>query len=339
MPDRGAEQRVQGCRLRLPPGLGGAFWMATLLLALAELALHSETVMFQYRAVFAVGRAYDKLFEVERRPPPVLFIGNSRTDNGIDPQTVDRVGLHARPGFNLGLPGANAIVYQGEIRRLDDRKLLGKTAIHTAVFGLDESALQEDNSLGYISFLADRRALWDAGRYRDWLASLLRLWSYSGNLRELREPDKALRFVEASVRSLDPVGGAAAAYRGYRAGFGAAQNAGQVAQQESVALHPPAPAVEHFLWQAIDLLQARGVRVFVTLPPLRDRPSAFVDPRPEATPYLALLDQLRQRGVVVLPVPTGFTPDDFINAGHLNDRGAQRYSAELGRQLATWQDR
>jgi len=206
MPDRGAEQRVQGCRLRLPPGLGGAFWMATLLLALAELALHSETVMFQYRAVFAVGRAYDKLFEVERRPPPVLFIGNSRTDNGIDPQTVDRVGLHARPGFNLGLPGANAIVYQGEIRRLDDRKLLGKTAIHTAVFGLDESALQEDNSLGYISFLADRRALWDAGRYRDWLASLLRLWSYSGNLRELREPDKALRFVEASVRSLDPVG-------------------------------------------------------------------------------------------------------------------------------------
>ena len=125
--------------------------------------------------------------------------------------------------------------------------------------------------------------------------SHLRLWSYSGNLRQLREPDKALRFVEASVRSLDPVGGAAAAYSGYRAGFGAAQNAGQVAQQERAALHPPAPAVERFLWQAIDLLQSRGVRVFVTLPPLRDRLSAFVDPRPEAASYRALLARLRQR--------------------------------------------
>lgn len=331
---------MPGIRLRLPPGLGWAFWLALLLTGLVELALHSEAVMFRYRAVFAQGRAYDKLFEVERRPPQILFIGNSRTDNGIDPRAVERVWPgHVLRGFNLGLPGANAIVYHGEIRRLDERGLLGKAAIQTVVLGLDESALQEDNSLGYVSFLADRRALWDAARYRDWLGSHLRLWSYSGNLRQLREPDKALRFVEASVRSLDPVGGAAAAYSGYRAGFGAAQNAGQVAQQERAALHPPAPAVERFLWQAIDLLQSRGVRVFVTLPPLRDRLSAFVDPRPEAASYRALLAHLRQRGVIVLPTPTGFGPDDFVNAGHLNDRGAQRYSAELGRQLAAWKDR
>ncbi len=326
-------------RLRLPPGLGRAFWLALLLTGLVELALHSEAVMFRYRAVFAQGRAYDKLFEVERHPPQILFIGNSRTDNGIDPLAVERSAPgHFLRGFNLGLPGANAIVYHGEIRRLDGRGLLGKMAIHTVVLGLDESALQEDNSLGYVSFLADRRALWEAGRYRDWLGSLLRLWSYSGNLRQLREPDKALRFVEASVRPLDPVGGAAAAHRGYRAGFGASQNAGQAAQQESAAVHPPAPSVERFLWQAIDRLQSRGVRVFVTLPPLRDRPSAFIDARPEAAPYRAFLGRLQQRGVIVLPTPTGFGPDAFINAGHLNDRGAQRYSAELGRQLAAWKD-
>lgn len=331
---------MPGGRLRLPPGLNGAFWLALLLVGLAELALHSEAVMFHYRAVFAQGRAYDKLFEVERHPPQLLFIGNSRTDNGIDPRAVARAWPGpALRGFNLGLPGANAIVYHGEIRRLDERGLLGKAAIHAVVLGLDESALQEDNSLGYVSFLADRRALWDAGRYRDWLGSHLRLWSYSGNLRQLREPDKALRFVEASVRSLDPVGGAAAAYSGYRAGFGTAQNASQVAQQERAALHPPVPAVERFLWQTIDRLQSRGVQVFVTLPPLRDRLSAFVDPHPEAAPYRALLARLQQRGVIVLPTPTGFGPDDFVNAGHLNDRGAQRYSAELGRQLSAWTDR
>lgn len=290
--------------------------------------------MYRYRAVFALGRAYDKLLEVERHPPSMLFIGNSRIDNAVDPRTVSRSWpAPLMRSFNLGLPGANALVYHGELRRLDARGLLG-TAIHTVVLGLDESALQEDNSLGYISFLADRRALWDAARYRDWLGSWVRLWSYSGNLRELREPDKALRFVEASVRSLDPIGGAAAVHLGYRAGFGAAQNAGQVALQENAALQPPAPAVEAFLWQAIDLMQSRGVRVFVTLPPLRDRASAFVGGSAAAAPYRALLARLQQHGVIVLPPPEGYGAAEFVNAGHLNDRGAQRYSAELGHQLA-----
>lgn len=305
-----------------------------LLIGLAELALHSEAMMFRYRAVFAQGRAYDKLYEVERHPPSILFIGNSRTDNGVDPRTVSRAWPgHPLRSFNLGLPGANALVYHGELQRLDADGLLGRTAIHTVVLGLDESALQEDNSLGYVSFLADRRTLWDAARYRDWLGSYLRLWSYSGNLRELREPDKALRFIEASVRPLDPIGGAAATHLGYRAGFGAAQNAAQVARQENAALQPPAPAVEAFLWRAIDLMQSRGVRVFVTLPPLRDRASAFVGDSPAAAPYRTLLAQLQQRGVIVLPPPEGYGSEEFINAGHLNDRGAQRYSTELGHQL------
>lgn len=322
-------------RLRLPPGLGGAFWLALLLLALAELAMHSEGVIHRYRAVFALGRAYDKLHHIEHDPPQILFVGNSRTDNGIDPRTV---GLSWPDGrvrsFNLGLPGANAIVYHGEIRRLDDRGLLGRTTIHTVVLGLDESALQEDNSLGYVGFLADRAALWESGRYLDWLGSHVRLWSYSANLRQLREPEKLLRFVEASSHELDPVGGSASAYQGYRAGFGAAQNEGQVVRQEAVAQHPPSPDVVGFLWRTIDTLQSRGVHVFVTFPPLRDRPSAFVDASPAAEPYRTLLARLRQRGVIILQTPGGFSPSEFVNAGHLNDRGAQRYSAELGRQLA-----
>ncbi|MDP3585352.1 MAG: hypothetical protein Q8R61_09510 [Thiobacillus sp.] len=323
-------------RLRFPPGLGGAFWLALLLIGLVELALHSEAVVHKYRAVFALGRAYDKLHSVERNPPQILFVGNSRTDNGIDPGTVSQ-SWPDQPvrSFNLGLPGANAIVYHGEIMRLNERGLLGREAIHTVVIGIDESALQEDNSLGYVGFLADRAALWESGRYMDWLGSYLRLWSYSANLRQLREPDKLLRFMKASVRELDPVGGAASAHLGYRAGFGAAQNEGQVMRQENAAQQPPSPDVVAFLWRSIDVLQAQDVRVFVTIPPLRDRPSAFVDASPSAAPYRALLARLERRGVIVLPTAEVFVPSDFVNAGHLNDRGAQRYSAELGRQLAS----
>lgn len=322
-------------RLRFPPGLGGAFWLALLLVGGVEISLHSETVIHQYRAVFALGRAYDKLHYVERHPPHILFIGNSRTDNGIDPRSVSRAWPEGRlEGFNLGVPGANAIVYHGEIKRLDARGLLGRQAIRAVVLGLDENGLQEDNSLGYIGFLADRRALWEEGRYQDWIGSYLRLWSYSGNLRQLREPEKGLRFIKASVQQLDPIGGGAATHLGYRAGFSAAQNTVQVVRQEREALRPPAPGVEKFLWRAIDLLQARGVRVFVAIPPLRDRPSAFLDSSPTAAPYRNLIARLQQHGVIVLPVPVGYDPAEFINAGHLNDHGAQRFSAELGRQLA-----
>lgn len=322
-------------RLRFPPGLGGAFWLALLLLGLTELSLHNETVIHRYRAVFAIGRAYDKLHHVESAPPHILFVGNSRTDNGIDPNTVSKtLPAKQRHSFNLGLPGANALVYHGLICRLDGKGLLGRQAISTVVLGLDESALQDDNSLGYVGFLADRAALWESGRYQDWLGSHLRLWSYSGNLRQLREPEKALRLIEASVRSLEPVGGAAAAYLGYRAGFEAVQNEAQVVRQEKAAQQPPSPDVVVFLWRAIDLLQSRGVRVIVAIPPLRDRPSAFVDSRPAAEPYRTLLASLQQRGVIVLTTPVGFPPSEFVNAGHLNDQGAQRYSAELGRQLA-----
>ena len=320
--------------LSLPPGLGRSFWFAVLLLLGVELALHSDAVLQRYRSVFAVGRAVDKLQFVETRPPQVLFIGNSRTDNGIDPRTVSRaLGQPAAVSFNLGLPGTNVLTWHGMVERLNTRGLLGPQGIHTVVLGLDESALQDDNSLGYVSFFADRTALWQAGRYQDWLGSVVRLWSYSGNLRQLREPEKALRFLAASTRQIDPVGGAAAAHLGYRAGFGAAQDQAQVAQQERAAHQPPAPVTLDFLWRMLDRLQGQGVRVFVTIPPLRDRESAFYDASASAAPYRALLARLQQRGVRILPAPTGFVLADFINAGHLRDAGAQRYSVDVGRQL------
>jgi hypothetical protein len=322
-------------KLKIPPGPGKSFWFATLIVLCVEFALHSETIVHRYRSVFAVGRALDKLQHVEKHPPQVLFMGNSRTDNGIDPRAISH-GLGRSPSccFNLGLPGANLLIQHGIVARLNAQGLLGSNSIHTVVLGLDESALQEDNSLGYAGFLADRGALWESGRYQDWLGSYLRLWSYSGNLRQLREPEKALRLIEASVRPLDPVGGAAATHLGYRAGFAAAQDEAQVRQQENAAQQPPSPDQVAFLWDALDLLQSRGVHVLVTIPPLRDRTPAFFDASPAAGPYRTLLARLQQRGVIVLHTPEDFAPSEYVNAGHLNDGGAQRYSAELGRQLA-----
>jgi hypothetical protein len=323
-------------RLKIPPGLGKSFWVALFIIVGVELAMHNEAIVHRYRSVFAVGRAIDKLHYIEKHPPQLLFIGNSRVDNGIDPLIINHaLKQPSSYSFNLGLPGANLLIFHGIVERLNAQNLLGAQGINTVVLGLDENTFQEDNSLGYVGFLAHRPTQWDLGRYQDWLGSYLRLWSYSANLRQLREPDKLLQLIKASTDSIDPIGGAAATYHGYRAGFGATQNEAQVINQENIAQQPPSPTVEVFLWQTIKLLQSLDVRIVVTTLPLRDRCSAFYDPSLTATPYRTLLTRLRQRGIIVLPTTTNYSPSEFINAGHLNNQGAQHFSAELGHQLTT----
>lgn len=286
-------------------------------------------------AVFAVGRALDKVHYVEQTKPALLIVGNSRTDNGIDPRTLQLANASTQDAFNLGMPGANMQIYHGVITRLLQRGTLAQRSTPIVLMGLDESALQEDHSLGYSPFFSDPAILWQQRRYRDWLGHYIRLWSYSPNLRQLREPEKAARMIEASIRSLDPVGGAPAQYGGYRAGFGGAQNDAQARSQEAAAYAPPSPAMLNYLWLTIAALEQHQIQLVVFIPPLRDRLSAFVDPRADAAPYRTLLSQLQARGIPVLYAGALLLhADEFVNAGHLNDRGAQRYSRWLGEQLA-----
>ena len=63
---------------RLPPGLGAAFWLVVAILLCFEAALHSDTLVHRYRSVFATGRAMDKVLQVERQTPRILFVGDSR---------------------------------------------------------------------------------------------------------------------------------------------------------------------------------------------------------------------------------------------------------------------
>lgn len=311
--------------------------MTAAVILLVEAAMHSDRVVHQYRAVFAAGRAMDKIIYVEKQPPQILFLGNSRVDNGIDPKTATQaMGSNPDSGFNLGVPGANLVIYHGMLTRFAQQGLLGATGIRSVVIGLDESALQTDDSLGYSVFLADRSALLNAAQYRTWLGTWARLWAYSGNLRQLHEPEKLLRLVSASVSEIEPVGGGAAQHLGYRAGFGGGQNQAQVQVQEAGSRQPPDNDVLPYLWLTIDLLKKNGVQVYVTFLPMLNRKPLYLDEDlPEALPYRNVLSALKTRGVEVMAQPMkSFTHADFINVGHLNDHGAQRFSTELGRQLA-----
>jgi hypothetical protein len=281
----------------------------------------------------------DKVLYVENARPVMLILGNSRADNGFDPGIVARVMGRTSPGsvFNMGLPGADARVLMGILLRLDRAGALGGEGIKQVVISLDEALLQKVDTLGQEVFFADRPTLWRDGEYHDWLRANLRLYGYSENLRQLREPGSLSRFVQALRQDTDPVGGSARLHAGYRAGIGGLQDNAAALRQEAGSRNPPdAGNLTHF-WRMVALLRERGVEVAVTFPPLLTRNVLYMTAEsPEAAPYQAVLRELRRWDVpiIVLDREVPRRPAEFVNAGHLNDLGAQRYSALLGDALA-----
>jgi hypothetical protein len=193
---------------RLPrPGRGLA--VAALLLAAVEVWLHSDAFLLRYRSVFAAGRAWDKLSYVQRQCPQILVLGNSRADNGFDPRTVVRALGGASPvtAFNLGLPGADAGVLRGAVDRLKDAGCLGASGVRVAVIALDESLVQQVDTLGQKVFFGNVRQMWRDEQYHDALRASFRLYGFSDNLSQLREPATLQRFVKATLDDVEPGNG------------------------------------------------------------------------------------------------------------------------------------
>lgn len=322
-------------RLRRP---GWGLLVAVLLLAAVELWLHTDGFLLKFRSVFAAGRAMDKVAYAEQHRPDLLIIGNSRADNGFDPRTVLRQldPLPVATAFNLGLPGADMIVLAGIVDRLDRGGAFSSSGTRIVLLSLDEGLLQDIDTLGQDVFFAGPRRLWTEGQYHDAFRAALRLYGYSDNFRLLREPAVLGRFVKALRADVDPVGGAAAEHHGYRAGVGALQEDAAARRQEAGSMAPPSEVNVRQLWWVLDLLLSRGVKVVVVHPPLLNREVLYLTPeRSKAAPYLAIAQELDRRGVARIALEPGMPRDvkEFVNAGHLNDRGAQRYSALLGKAL------
>lgn len=315
-------------------GWGSAVGLS--LLVMVETWLHTDDFLYRYRSVFATGRAMGKLHYVESHPPALLVLGNSRVDNGFDPRTLLEDGGKDITGFNFGMPGANAGILYGVVKRLADEGNLGAPRVRAVLIGLDESLLQAEDSLGYGVFYSDPAWLWQNRDWRGVLAHGIRLWGFSANLKELREPGKALEFIHASFSSVEPIGGGAAEHLGYRAGFGGLQDAEQVSrQQESFDMPPDAVQIKA-LFATVMLLQQHGVQVAVVYPPLLNRELLYLTPQlPAAQPYMAVARRLAAFGIPMLTLEPGMQRDPrmFVNPSHLNDRGAQYYSRMLSRQL------
>lgn len=315
--------------------------MAALLLFFVEAWLHTDNFLYRYRSVFAAGRTMDKVLYAERHCPGMLIIGNSRADNGFDPRTLGQHLDFSVPSgiFNLGLPGADARVLSGVVQRLDDAGCL-TSGVRYAVISLDEAIVQATDSLGQEVFFASRRDMLTDARYLDAARATLRLWGYSANFRQMREPATAQRFFKASLGSVEPMGGGAALHLGYRAGTGALQDADAALRQEAGSRLPPDANNVRHLYRMLDLLAERAVRVAIVFPPLLNREVLYrTEPTPASAPYLSIAAELRRRQLPMLALQTGEPPRpaEFVNAGHLNDRGAKRHSILLAQELnRTW---
>lgn len=309
-----------------------------MLLLVVELGLHTDTFLYRYRSVFAAGRTLDKVLYVEKKCPALLIVGDSRADNGFDPRTILRSLEFSVPrgAFNLGIPGADARVLAGIVDRLAEAGCLQQGGIGYVVLSLDEALVQSVDTLGQEVFFADVSRMWADQQYRDALRASFRLYGYSANLKQLREPATLQRFVRATRHDIDPVGGGAAAFLGYRAGVGGLQDAQGVLRQEAGSLAPPNVVNVRHLWRTLNLLASRGVRVAVVFPPLLNREVLYLSKGgSNSAAYVAIADELRRRGIPLIALDAGRPrqPAEFVNAGHLNDRGAQRYSELLAKAL------
>ncbi|MDP3872679.1 MAG: hypothetical protein Q8Q80_08450 [Methyloversatilis sp.] len=322
-------------RTWLPFALGATPWITLALLLVFELVLHSDAWVLRYRSVFAVGRASDKVDFLARQRPEVLFVGNSRADNGLSPEAFTAgAGLIKPAGvFNLGVPGANTLVLKGVVERLLDE---GMAAPAHVFITLDETLFQHEDSLGYYGFLASRSDMLEHGFYGALFGSWLRTWYYSGNLRQLREPEKLLRFVSATFSNIDPIGGSAEQSRGYRRGIsGGFQTRAQLIAQEAGTRAPPDPRMANALGALVERLVSSGSRVYLVAVPMFERASSF-GPAAAPSEYSKVLSLLEARGARWLEVPLAkrLGPEHFADPGHLNDGGAVLFSSALG---GAWQ--
>lgn len=315
---------------------GKGLAVGLLLLLGVELYLHSDDFLHRYRSVFAVGRAADKVRHVAEIQPALVFIGNSRVDNGIAPSTIATT-LGAEPDrvFNLGVPGVNTRVLNGIIQRLGDRLALHKKGVRCMLIGLDASLFREEDAMNYSVFFADRGAMLKYGEYRPLFASIFRLWGFSANLKGLREPARLRDFLSATLLDRDPWGGSAAQNRGFRAKK-------EVLDPARVKVEPAAmdiPALESpsvsYLLDTIDELRRRKVIVGIFFPPQFKRANIFESAQSTPINATRLLSALKQAGVHIYRVAESatFPAKWFANPGHLNQEGAQLYSLLLAQRI------
>jgi hypothetical protein len=326
---------------------GGGAVVAALILLCIELWMHSDQFLYRYRSVFAAGRAMDKLLFVEAHRPRFLIVGNSRIDNAFDPKIVapELAGNGRYDAFNLGVPGADACEFQAFLKRLEAHGDFAPGGIEYVLIGLDEMVFQREPSLGYKVFFSDRPTLLRQGYFKDFLASWIRLWGYSDNLKTLHEPEKLIRFVRSSFAQVEPVGGGAYEKLGYRPGTeGKFQNAEQLMRQEAGSQEPPNPHLTECFFSMLSAMNAQNpqVKIAVAFMPLFNREVLFLQPESNLSrPYLALANELTALGIPKIELDKNGKrdPGEFANAGHLNDIGAKRFSGLLRvKLLELWPD-
>lgn len=305
--------------------------IALLLLTSIEATLHGDAFLYRFRSVFAAGRAIDKILAYEANPTSLLFLGNSRVDNGISPAIFQKeAGLGA---FNLGLPGAEACNIEGVVKRLVSHGIFSQNRTHKVIFGLDEGFFRRTGGLGYEVFLDDRSRLIENGRYRDWLRSVFRLWGYIDSFRTLQEPAKLVQAMKASISEVESWGGSARDTAGFRAADEVAnQGKEQIDAQTAKTYKSPDIQVVECFWSTVDRLQATGVKVSVFFTPALHTRNAFVT---EKSIYHQMRGEFARRGIDILETDHDSIAESrlFANPGHLNRRGANEFSVMLSRQL------
>jgi hypothetical protein len=125
------------------------------------------------------------------------------------------------------------------LTRLDRKGLLGPSRIEVRGHrDWTKGYLQPADALGYEVFFADRATMLEKGEYRDLARSLVRLWGYSDNLKELREPAKLERFIRRAGTASSRLAAAPPSLPVIAPASARLQDAAQIGLQEAGSKNP-----------------------------------------------------------------------------------------------------
>lgn len=287
--------------------------------------------------VAASHRGLTKVAMLEQHPQvDVLFLGTSRTQDGVSPDLVTR-GLKAVapelgdvPGFNAAFTGSSLGALVSLASRLDDRKDVRVTVIELSDPQIFNEPAPWDEPLRASVTLEDR--LGDAVQHV--YAIRYRTALLSGNLGRLPSLLFGSSLGGWETRGSDQL----ASWLGHRespaAGFVPERWKPEVIPPASPreALDAPTDAVAAQLASLARHFQARGVKTVFAVPPL----AVSEREAPERHGLRALFAEVARRGdcEVWNFAPLELPDEYFRDVSHLNREGRAQYSEALARELA-----
>ena len=326
---------LEGGSLRLFSGSRIGIWILGVIVVLAGAELAARLIEQDVPEAITWYDAsaqlrVDMLGELEA-DPQVAFAGTSMAWQAFVPDEFTAVDAQSRTAFNLGLAGAVPVVTEqwlatGPVNELEPDVLLwGVSSLDfSSSYGevpleaWDDSVQAREDFFGEVDrFFRDRLAIF---RVREHLRNPDEAWGPAADARQ------------QSIIDAAAITGTFGERRDFE--VGSTETEELILQSRLADLELDNADLQAVL-RTVEAYEARGVEVVLVELPVSPK---FIELHADGfsgylTAKQAINEVAEAAGVSLLDISAGYTDEDFVDANHLNEEAARRFTRELSSQL------